>query len=546
LASEEDWLALCRLLGLTEDVPVLNDLLATFRGIGARGFLYEEAYIDRDFSAVYSAFYASLFHPYLKYCTRLHFFTEDLSDLGAQATAEAVSRRLEEKQSAYLGFVVLRPVRHAPVGIAVVASQKIASNPARQIDIRANYDVHVLGADLEVEGFPLTQQDTRVGACAQAAIWMAGRHFHRHHGGPWFSMPDINEAALKPADNMISRSLPAGSEFLTPDNIVRALRAMDRHPVVHAAKLDNGKTVWVRPPHEIVSRYLDSGIPVILGLLPRDGATVGHAVVAIGREIRKELVQPLPEAPTWAEMATHLLVNDDQRGTHCRLPIRAGDRSEAYPWTLEEDAVYAIVPLPAKVYMTGEVAETLSRDYVEAIIARAPEYRQRAQAAAGGVLRDITTTDPSFFAAGAGGLVARTYLTYGWKYKRRMLRNRLPAAFKAELISKQLPRYVWVTELSLPDDLKGYNVCDRKVRAHVVVDATGSRFWDSVLVVQIPGLSMFWTFNAASTIATRRLIWRATDEAKPFLPKVRGWRDYDACALPEGLPANATESPQKA
>ena len=82
------------------------------------------AHIDRDFSAAYSAFYATLFHPYLKYCRRLHFFSEDLSYLGEIPTAESVSREIGSKNSAYLGFVVLRPVAHAPVGSAVISSNR--------------------------------------------------------------------------------------------------------------------------------------------------------------------------------------------------------------------------------------------------------------------------------------------------------------------------------------------------------------------------------------------------------------------------------------
>jgi len=542
LTSETDWLELRETLELNGDVSVLHSLLETFRSIGARSFILETAYIDRDFSAAYSAFYASLFHPFLKYCRRIHFFGEDLTSVAEAETAEGASRDLEAKNDAYLGFAVLRPISHAPVGSAVVASNRLETTPSVQIDVRAEYRVHLLGADLSVYGFPLTQQDRRVGACAQATIWMVGRHIHRKHGGPWFSMPEINEVALKPTDTVTSRSLPAGSDFLTPDNMVRALRAMDRHPIVYAAQFDDRKQpIWTTPVHEIVSRYLDSGIPVILGLSARDGGAVGHAVVAVGRMIVERLPATVGAQATWAESATHLLVHDDQRGAYRELPVRGADRIDDYPWTLD-DALYAIVPLPAKVFMTAEIAETLARDYLATLMDRAPEYRERARAAIGAdPLGPIERTDPSFFAAGADGLVARTYLTFGWKYKRRALRNRLPAAFKAELMRKDLPRYVWVTEFSLPGDLEGYDPCGRKARAHVVVDATGSLHWDSVPIVQMPGLSMFWSFNPASPIATKSLVWRATDDAEPFQPKVRGWSDFDRC----DLPATGSQPPRK-
>lgn len=530
LQTDDDWVDLVDLIR-GKDQKLLENLLAEFEKAGAGGFLLEGAYIDRDFSAAYASFYSTLFEPYLKYCRRLHFFRADLSHIAAITDAEAIAYEIERQKEDYLGFIVLRPVQHAPVGSAVIAAKALDEDDNVQIDVRADHPVHILGADLKVNGFALTQQDSRVGACAQAAIWMAGRHFYRDHGGPWFSMSDINEAALKFTDQFVSRSIPAGSDFLRPDNMLRALRAMDRHPVFTPAnRRDLGSFA------DVIGRYLDSGIPVLIGLgTPGDLTAVGHAVVAIGRVMRERGDAELPDYPTAAELISHLIVADDQRGPACLLPVHEADRSDTYPWTLEKNGVHSITPLPNKVFMTGEAAETISRSLVEQCFERIEEYSALARARAddgGEDLQDAKSVDPSFYAVAPQRLVARTYLTHGWRYKARALRNRLPDVFKYELLSKQLPRYVWVTEYSLPDDLRGFDHCQRKVRAHVVVDATGYKHGDSNLVVQVPGVAMFTTFDANNPIATRGLIFRATNEAEPFLPKVRGWDDFDQCAVP--------------
>src|SRR3546814_6210247 len=85
---------------------------------------------------------------------------------------------------------------------------------------------------------------------------------------------------------------------------------------------------------------------------------------------------------------SHLIVADDQGGPVCRLPVYKDDALEAgapgaYPWTLEEDAVYSVTPLPGKVFMTGEVAETLSRDFLASCVERIEEYRELARMRAG-------------------------------------------------------------------------------------------------------------------------------------------------------------------
>jgi hypothetical protein len=105
---------------------------------------------------------------------------------------------------------------------------------------------------------------------------------------------------------------------------------------------------------------------------------------------------------------------------------------------------------------------------------------------------------------------------------------------KRELLLLQLPRYIWVTEFSLPSDVVGRDKCAHKVRAHVIVDATGSRFWESIILTHVPGIVVIDTFDVAAAGQAPETILRVTEEDGPYFPKVRGWNDYDACALPAG------------
>jgi hypothetical protein len=219
LANRRDWGAFEGELRF-DDAKLIRSLLESFRSAGGRLCVEEGTYIDRDFSSAYAAFYATLYKPYTKYCRRLHFFSAsaNLDDLGAEALAGWVRQHAKS----YLGYVVLRPLRHAPVSHAIV-SAKCSAEPDAEISVRSTFKVHLLGTELEVDGIPVTEQDTRTGACAQAAIWTAGRHLHNRYSAPWFSMTDITDAALRPADSDVMRSLPAGSDHLTADSMVRAL-----------------------------------------------------------------------------------------------------------------------------------------------------------------------------------------------------------------------------------------------------------------------------------------------------------------------------------
>lgn len=520
--SDADWQQLLATLNGGTPNSLLEEMLASARSLGTHSVVIERCYIDRDFSAAYSAFYSGLFRPMSKHCQRVHFFCAEIEQETATSAAGVVAA-IEEAAPSYLGNLVLRPLPHAPVSSAHLSAAAIAKCGSNEVGVRSTFRFHLLGVELRVDSMPLTQQDTRTGACAQATMWMAGRHFQNRHGAPWFSLPAITSIALNPADQNISRSLPAGSDFLTPDNMVRALRAMGRHPVMYAQDYTPDGPKWLTVnPSEIVCRYVESGIPVILGML-KEGEQIGHAVVAVGIE-RFEAPAPDKDSHTHSRFCKSFLVHDDQRGVYRRLPI-GDDNTEPYPFRFDRDIRYLIVPIPEKVFVTAEVAELIAADTLKQIsVARFDLARSALGDAAwnvGSEVYDNIVNDR---------LIARTYLTYGWKYKARMLRNGASERLTSELLLTEFPRYVWVTEFSTLDSAAQTNPCDRRIVAHAVVDATGSRFWGSALVADTPGLTLTWLHDPAAPTQPVRIAVRADDSFMPYMPKIRGSIDYSVCA----------------
>jgi hypothetical protein len=503
--------------------------LETLRILGARAALLEDAYIDRDFSVAHSKFYATLFQPSTKYCQRVHFFAQDLPEDLLERSAKDRAKLITDQQPHYLGFLVLRPLPHAPVSWGVLSAKHAANNPKVRVPVRGVYWCHVQGAELYVEGAPCTEQDGRVGACAQAAAWTIARHTHVRHRGSWYSVSAITELALTSVDHWISRGLPAGSGALSLDGMLRALRTMERHPLVIGPNPDprsptpgpNGtpNLVWNSPPAEVIWQYLDSQIPVIVGL--RRGAGIGHAVVAVGVQQGDKLDCTDSVDPTFALGVEHFLVQDDQSGPyqpmHLKLQRDASGRPEPNaPWSLE-DCQYLVVPMPDKVFLTGEDAEALARDLLAEMIADRERLLE-------GVSGDASAPlDQDLVNAVVGGrIVARTYLSHGWSYQKRAIYNNLPASLKEEVSQVQFPRFVWVTEFFLPSACQSNQLSDEAVVAHIVVDATGSPFWDSYLVADIPGLAIVWSFEARSPLTTAAAVFLRTNRTTGYAPKRGG------------------------
>lgn len=180
--------------------------------LGAKYAILEAPYIDQDYSADYQTFYALAFKTYPRHTKRLHLFEDDVSDI---LEADFADQAEAFKTRRYLGFVVIRPITQGPIGRTVLTFPRLAAGLTVRPAARAKFEINLVGAPLSVVGAPFIQQESKVGACAQAAIWMASLAVHaRHRRTGWYSMADITRLAGTPTDATLSQALPAGSNGL--------------------------------------------------------------------------------------------------------------------------------------------------------------------------------------------------------------------------------------------------------------------------------------------------------------------------------------------
>lgn len=543
----------------------LLGVLNAFRDVGAIYYIHEHVYIDRDFVHAYASFYHRTHRTQPKHCMRIHFFKADLSELEG-LPADELAMSLEAAEPDYLGFAVLRPVRHAPVSWALVSADALMADEDTDLEcpnvlIRATYEVHLLGAKLHVSGVPVNEQDSRTGSCAQSSIWSAARHLHKRYGEPWRSVVDITNAALTPTDAEIATQLPHGSARLSRDSMVRAMKNLGIQPLVYSRE---EKDPWYEPAHRIVSRYLDSGIPVIVGLerLDKDGKEEQHAVLAVGLTGHHSLdhgaAMPNGErgkdlGPATYDSATHLLVNDDQAGPYKRIGIHEDATKATGDWLLKQ-ATFIMPAVPDGVFMRPENAESIARNRVSMMIENRVSYStlpEKDDGAAtdeldadadGEDVEEITleseeeiarreklmTDVIEKFDQTKDNLVCRTYLTPGWKYVQRMVQNDAPEFLKDLLIRMTFAKFVYVTEFAFKDEIESVNQCERRIRGHVVVDPTANAY-DEPPITHVPGLLLVAAQELESPSAEKELIICILPDDGPYRPKVRGWRDYSKC-----------------
>ena len=525
--TEDAWGEINKWLG---DSPISNAVVRRLKDLGAQSCIIEDYYLDKDYSASYSTYYSKLYRQYSRHCKRLHFFSEDLSDYLNEDIALEVTQVLQDlsDNGGYFGCVVLRPTPHAPIARVLIAAPN-GDDLESYLLVRAPYEAHLLGATLRVIAAPLTQQDSRVGSCAQATLWAAARHFHTKHRGQWISTAEITEKATEIVDQISSQQLPMGAKYLTPDNLLRVLRAIDRRPVMYGAsgvREEEGKPrefLWgdLGTPEAIINRYLDSGIPVVIGLAPLREGTLGHAVLAVGHTLQHVREEDLPPSRlTRAVFCESILVNDDQRGPYLRMPISAVHDGDEMPYCVRNHVQFFIIPLPDKVFMTAEEAETAAWDYFEKQYALILEN----------VMTEEGSPERAAFDKGkrllehhaANRIVARTYLTFGWKYHARLLRSQASPIIKNRLLNAEFPRYVWVTEFGTFEQLNQPDPSDRRIFGHIVIDATSSVFQDHLLVLHLPGVLVTFSHHPDNRTGPYLQSVNLVGPDEDYLPKMRG------------------------
>lgn len=527
LNDPNDWNKLHKSIDKSLQNIAVAKTIEQLKTVGAKTVIIENEYLDKDYSEEFSAFYAKLFRRYYRHARRMNFFVTDSAELLKTGRVSDIASALEgaNKRGEYLGFMVIRPVQDAPLGRAVL---KVLRPPSpgigARLQVRAKYETHLLGATLQVEGMPFTQQDTRISACAQASIWMSGRHFHTKHRGSWFSTVDITRAASQPHDMALAMSLPAGAGGLGINNMVRALRAMERHPFVHAAgePASGGPPAWpaTLQPQAILARYVESGIPVIAALKSwQPNQDVGHAVVVVGTTFQPQTTPQLTgPQPNVAEFRPYFLVHDDQRGMYLRMPVKPGAALAETPYNVTEHLYAIMIPLPDKVFITAEAAERLAWDYLDKYTSDWQALKTQHSSLIGG---SITLGDRVLTAMTLGEVIGRTYLTFGWKYKERLRQNMIAESVRDVVLSHEMPKMVWVTEFGLATDMNKIEPAERRIFGHCVVDATSTGPFHPPLVFHAPGFLWLWsqvppTFFANSNLA----IYPIADEVL-YLPRFR-------------------------
>ncbi|MEP5231567.1 MAG: hypothetical protein ABJQ78_09060 [Alloalcanivorax sp.] len=402
--------------------------------LSAKTALIQFEVSDPDFEAEYDLYYVRWTYKVERRCVRIHFFSDEVKEDKPLKVIDELYE-LSRQSNNYLGFVTLRPIQRSEQG-ATILRPHLHPEGSSFVVSKDRFEVNIAGRKFVVTGTPFLQQDNAVGACAQASIWMALRTLRRKIGQNAYSPAAITEAATRFGTS--GRTLPNRSG-LSISQIIEAVRQSGYSPHSFALKShphDRPNAAELAIMRLKIYPYIESGIPVLLGLSPKNQE--GHAVLVIGHDWDKNVDQYMhidtrgPKGPpNWVSSAglgeldlvdasswiNHIYIHNDNTG-----PYQPLFNSSTGGYSLS-DALVAIPFLHKDILMDAEEAQLAC--YTILLSCLSKDHKEQLPR-----------------------LVFRVYLQTRSEFRESVIESKLHDQAKEYYRLKWLPKRVWVAEIN--------------------------------------------------------------------------------------------------
>lgn len=397
--------------------------------------IIEDYYVDSVYRDSYYDYYSTKHSSYGKFCLRMSFFKPAFNKIVDFADESNIKEN-------YLGFLVIRPLIKCIGRNVIPPEAKISSKNNIRI-CRVKVDTSCLGVKLKAEGFPHASQDNETMTCAQTTIWSLLEYYGNKYSYYRPTLPTEIEEILEPFS--YERQLP--SKGLTYNQISVALRNFGFGPRIYQSGNTPESVARFRM---LLACYIESGIPLAVALT---NGKIGHAVVCIGTEninagdvINHPVQLGTKRLFSWNDTvaSANFVFNDDNWPCYqvatLSQPVQNYIAAGSNKWNGVQVSQF-IAPLYHKVYMEADTAIALSEQIVRSVI------------------------------PGGDGKVMRTLLTSSRSFREHITRmTSLSNEQRLGLLGIPMPKFVWVTELSTPDEF-----FNGKASTLLLLDATGSK-----------------------------------------------------------------------
>ena len=332
----------------------------------------------------------------------------------------------------YLGYIVVKPIPVTVIGYTILRPFKNKSTfGSRNIWGLREYKIHLCGHEHVMKSLVFQEQDSVVAACATTAIWTmlnkASVDFHTLLKSPSEITSDADTIGPDGSRLFPNKGLDLLQlcQAILKSGLVSEVKKPDLNIYDEDGKIIK-EVVSCHYLKKILNSYSSLGLPIILIILVPSGNSHGlHAIAVFGyNQKAPEKIPPKDEISFLADNIEKIYAHDDQWGPFVKIEF-IDDYNIKTPWT-DSDHDHKptlieriIVPVYPKVRISYEDIEILILGF-DAIFTSF--FRNK-------IIQD---------------LVWDIKIDYSEKFKDVILASYLSNRDKIKLISKSMPRFIWI------------------------------------------------------------------------------------------------------
>lgn len=404
----------------------------------------ETSYVDGFYRDSYYQYFSSKLKNYNRDCIRISLFKGEIAEEDFDDPS-----KYEELKEKYLGFYVLRPTFPNIMGRSVISPKALKENNIRICTCLFETTVH--GLKFQVSGFPHSSQDTEIITCAETTLWAIMEYFGAKYPNYKPILPSIIINQLNSIS--IERQIP--SNGLDVDKISYALKEFGFGTRIYSkdsfneVKIKDG-TEKLGEFEKLLSCYVESGIPLVVAMV-NNGGSIAHALLVVGREhgYEKEVdgmsfcldekrnirIYDYDSSPK-----RFVFIDDNRPVYRTALLSKPAENYPGDEWKTCK-VTHFIVPFYPKIYLEAFAARLFVREFLLSGLLPISENSR---------------------------IIVKVFLASSRSYKHELMRgNGVGGKLKPYILEKQMPKFIWVTEVSTESHMKKGMACGL-----MILDAT--------------------------------------------------------------------------
>lgn len=431
--------------------------------------VFENNYVDSEYRDSYYSHYSEVHQEISRWCRRLLMFCGNQEDLlKKDAKLDNHIDDIASLKNNFIGSIVIKPIKAHSIGRTLINPSKLKSMKGVYVRL-SEYRICYKDIELKVSAFPFRMQDEIITSCAEVSLLNIFDYYSSRYNNYAYLMPSNIHSIVRKIKP--DRTIPVkGINYEVMSRVLYESGFAPKEYIgLDDAEINNlsqmlpnmNKDILYYHPRDLLGYYVESGMPVGIGLHASFKDVIGHSVVCIGHADCVNVNSINPTAIFADDSSIQIIdtninhneyiVQDDQNRPYSILK-----KNESGKYELQNQPplplTVILVPLHRRMYMDAALANAIFLQIISRNIKQDQSNRQS---------HKIGSTDTP--------LVVRTFLATSGHYRINRLKHSQSQTLFTVYTNLNMPHFIWVREIYTKDTYPDHAI------GEIVLDATYSK-----------------------------------------------------------------------